>query len=180
MSRLLLSRLTNQLGPYPRDDDEPVVGLNRNETYVMEVVREPKPEIYDPAAFALQPLEPVIFIIDPNGNDANGTVTYGWKLVALSPPPAPNWDLFSLTALADPGLNLAVLAADSTAPNAARGLSAALLEAKLKGEYVNFAACWRNVVAAAQLPPEAVAALVDLARACHLPEGFIAVILPPS
>jgi hypothetical protein len=89
------------------------------------------------------------------------------------------WDQFSLTALADPGLNLAVLTADSTAPNAARGLSAALLEAKLKGEYVNFAACWASVVAAAQIPSFRVAELVGLAQACLLPQAFIDAISPP-
>ena len=95
------------------------------------------------------------------------------------PSPEPAWDQFSLTALADPGLNLAVLAADPSAPNAARGLSAALLEAKLQGEYVNFAACWQSVVAAAQIPPARLAALVGLAQACHLPEAFIDAISPP-
>jgi len=96
-----------------------------------------------------------------------------------TPAPEPNWDQFSLTTLADPGLNLAVLAADPLAPNAARGLSAALLEAKLQGQYVNFAACWQAVVSVAQIPPSRVAALVALAQACHLPEAFIDAISPP-
>ena len=95
------------------------------------------------------------------------------------PPPEPAWDQFSLTALADPGLNLAVLAADPSVPNAARGLSAALLEAKLQGEYVNFAACWATVVSAAQIPPARVAELVALAQGCHLPQAFIDTISPP-
>jgi hypothetical protein len=94
------------------------------------------------------------------------------------PAPEPAWDQFSLSALADPGLNLAVLAADPSVPNAARGLSAALLEAKLRGEYVNFAACWQAVVSVAQIPPSRVAELVALAQACHLPEAFIDAISP--
>jgi hypothetical protein len=42
MTRLLLDRSTNQLLPYPRQDDEPVAGLDRTAAYVVEVVREPE------------------------------------------------------------------------------------------------------------------------------------------
>jgi hypothetical protein len=95
MPRLLLDRATNQLISYPREDNEPVVGLNRNTAYVVEIVREPEPG-YDPATHYLQPLEPVIAITDPNSDDVNGTVTYGWKIVELPPvvPLPPNWTGF--------------------------------------------------------------------------------------
>jgi hypothetical protein len=174
MARLLLNRSNNALVTYPRQDDEPVVGLDRFKYHVVEVIREAKPEL-DPVAFSIQLLDPVIVITDPNG-EINGTATYGWEVIQK--PPEPAWDQFSLSALADPGLNLAVLAADPTAPNAARGLSAALLEAKLQGEYVNFAACWQAVVSVAQIPPSRVAELVGLAQACHLPQAFIDAISP--
>jgi len=125
---------------------------------------------YDQATQYLQSCDPYVL---------NGEVFNTIAVPIPTPPPEPAWDQFSLTALADPGLNIAVLVADPTVPNAARGLSAALLEVKLQGEYVNFAACWSTVVAAAQIPPSRVAALVALAQTCHLPQAFINVISPP-
>jgi len=175
MAFLLVNRSTNQIMSYPRQDDEPVIGLDRVKYHVVKVICEAKPEL-DPVAFSVQLLDPVIVITDPNG-EINGTATYSWEVIEKLPEPA--WDQFSLTALADPGLNIAVLVADPTVPNAARGLSAALLEAKLQGEYVNFAACWATVVAAAQIPSSRVAELVGLAQACHLPQAFINAISPP-
>jgi hypothetical protein len=176
MSRLLLSRLTNQIGPYPREDNEPVVGLNRNETYVMEVVREPKPEEYDQAAFALQPLEPVISITDPNGDDANGTVTYGWELVALPPaPPVPDWFTFKTMVLTNQVVNQAIADSIPRAPAAALALPAALLKAE-GGSVDDFRGCWQVVVAVAPIAPEDVAQFVALAQSCHLPAEFVTVL----
>lgn len=66
MPRLLLNRATGALLPYPREDNEPVVGLDRDAAYVVEVEREPEPEPeYDSATHYLQPLQPVIAITDP-------------------------------------------------------------------------------------------------------------------
>jgi len=97
MPRLLLNRATGALLPYPREGNEPVVGLDRDAAYVVEVEREPEPE-YDSATHYLQPLHPVIAITNPDSDDVNGTVTYGWELVALPPvvptPPHPNWTGF--------------------------------------------------------------------------------------
>jgi hypothetical protein len=53
MTRILLNRATGALLPYPREDNEPVVGLDRDAAYVVEVVREPEPE-YDSATHYLQ------------------------------------------------------------------------------------------------------------------------------
>ena len=97
MTRLLLDRSTNQLIPYPRQDSEPVVGLDRTAYQVVEVIRDPEPE-YDPATHYLRRLEPVVAITDPDSDDINGTVAYGWEIVELPPvvptPPTPNWTGF--------------------------------------------------------------------------------------
>jgi hypothetical protein len=177
MTRLLFNRATNQLLPYPRQDDEPVAGLDRTTAYVVEVIREPEPE-YDPTTHYLQPLEPVVSITDPDSDDCNGTATYGWELVAIpEPAPMPDWDSFKRLALTHPGLNAAMADALPLAPAAALALPAALLQAE-QGATADFAGCWRAVRAAANPAPEVIEELVAAAEACNLPAEFVAALSP--
>ena len=83
MTRLLYDTQTSTLRPYPRADDEPVIGLDPR--YLeMVVIQQPEPA-YDPATEQLQPTE----AIDTTAQ----TVTRGWDVVPLPPPPppAPDW-----------------------------------------------------------------------------------------
>jgi hypothetical protein len=177
MPRLLLDRITNQLLPYPRQDNEPVAGLDRDAAYVVEVVRDSEPE-YDPSTHYLQPLEPVICITDPGSDDVNGSATYGWELVAIpEPAPAPDWAVFKSAALSHPALKAAILSAWPKEPQAAMALSATLLQAE-QGATADFRGCWRAVVTAAPVAPETVAELVQLAEQCNLPADFVAALSP--
>jgi len=174
MTRLLLDRATNQLFPYPRQDDEPVVGLDRDETYVVEVVREPEPK-YDPTTHYLQPLEPVVSITDPDGDDCNGTATYGWELVAIpEPAPMPDWAAFKGGLLTSAAVAQVMGAArEAGCEPAVTNLPVALEKAQ-SGNVAELAACWGLVVAAGGASPETVAELVAAAEACNLPADFVA------
>jgi len=177
MTRLLLDRATSQLLPYPRQDKEPVAGLDRDAAYVVEVIREPEPE-YDSATHYLQPLEPVVSITDPDSDDVNGSATYGWELVAIpEPAPMPDWGRFKRIALGSDTLKSIAIAAYPTEPIAAGALSASLYEAE-KGNIADFAGAWKLVCLAANVTPEVVAGFVSVAEACNLPADFVAALLP--
>jgi hypothetical protein len=179
MPRLLLDRTTGALLPYPRQDNEPVAGLDRTAAYVVEVVRETAPE-YDPATHYLQPLEPVVAITDPDSDDVNGSATYGWELVPIpEPAPVPDWPRFKRIAMASDTLNSILAGAYGVAPVAAGALAPALLQAET-GAVADFAAAWAAIVKAVAVPPEVVAGFVGVATACHLPAAFVAALQPSA
>ena len=74
--KLLYDTHTQKLLPWPRIDDEPVVGLAAH-LLEMTVVQEDKPA-YDPATQRLEKTE----VIDAD----NRTVTRGWNVVEVPPP----------------------------------------------------------------------------------------------
>jgi len=82
MARLLYDTTTATLHPYPRQDDEPVVGLDSR--YVEMVLIQQDQPSYDPATEQLSPTEAI-------DTDAR-TVTRGWQVVGLPPPPPPGPD----------------------------------------------------------------------------------------
>jgi hypothetical protein len=175
MARLLFDRNTNQTFSYPREDDLPVVGLDRSTFYVLKVIQAPKPQ-YDSEKFQLQPLDPTITITDSKSDDLNGTATYGWELVAIPPaPPAPDWFTFKTMVLTNQVLNQAIANSIPRAPAAALALPAALLKAE-EGSIDDFRGCWQVVVAVAPIIPEDIAQFVALAQSCYLPQEFIAVL----
>lgn len=73
--RLLYNTLTERLQPYPRDDDEDVVGLSP-EYLPMQVINEDRPEI-DPQTHRLQAHQTIDL-------DAQ-TVTNGWMVETITP-----------------------------------------------------------------------------------------------
>ena len=189
MTRLLLDCATDQLVPYPRQDDEPVAGLDRTAYQVVEVIREPQPE-HDPAAFSAQPLPPVVSITDPDGDDVNGSATYGWELVAIVPPtPAPDWSGFQAELLQSATFSAARIQArlllESELPiaegvrqqrllRAATALSA--MDAAVLGaatDQAPFIRAWLNLRQAHLVSPEVAAGMAQLATACHLPSNLI-------
>jgi hypothetical protein len=74
--KLLYNTQTQKLLPWPRIDDEPVVGLAAH-LLEMTVVQEDKPE-YDPATQRLEKTE----VIDTDSR----TVTRGWNVVEVPAP----------------------------------------------------------------------------------------------
>jgi hypothetical protein len=74
----------SKLVSYPRNDEEPVVGLDTSRYATVSLVREPEPE-YDPSEN---------YLVPTTGIDLDAlTYTYGW-LVETLPPPRPDYQGF--------------------------------------------------------------------------------------
>ena len=74
--KALYNTQTNAILPWPRIDEEPVVGLDAH-LLEMTVVQEPQPA-FDPATQRLEKTE----VIDTDAR----TVTRGWSVIAVLPP----------------------------------------------------------------------------------------------
>jgi hypothetical protein len=84
MTKALWDLDESKLVTYPRNDDEPVVGLDTNRYATVSLVREPQPE-YDPIEE---------YLVTTTTIDLNAlTYTYGW-LVETLPPPGPDYQGF--------------------------------------------------------------------------------------
>ena len=169
------------------------MGLDRNAAYVVEVVRELEPE-YDLATHFLKPLNPVITITNPDSDDVNGTVTYGWELVALlpivPPPPMPDWPGFLAALLQSSSFAAAQIQArqviDTELPTATgvrlerllvawtslNVLSGVLLKAE-SGDSSLFVGAWLKLRQAQLVSPDIATAMTELATAYNLPEDLI-------
>ena len=186
MTRQLLHRQTNQLQPYPRDDDQPVIGLDRAVYHVLAVDRIPQPTDHDPATHILSAAPPAIEITDPDSDDLNGTVTYGWQLTPIAPPPPPaaepdwlgfaGW-LYGYGPMAE-AMATARASMDPQGEPATTGLPAAMDEARLRQNYVAFALSWGQFLGASQMPAVNIAEIAAKAEACNLPAEFIAALRP--
>lgn len=170
MPRLLYDTLASTLHPYPRADDEPVLGLDPR--YLeMDVLQQPAPS-YDPATHQLQPTEDI--------DTAARTVTRGWTVVELPPPvPSPDWSRFKAAILSNTAINAALAQALPLAPAAATALAPTLLQCE-QGQTADFAAAWAAVLAVAPVAPEVLADIAALAADCHLPAEFVAALTPAA
>ena len=77
MSKILYYTPTQTLVPYPRNDDEPVVGLDPDYE-VFDIIQESEPS-YNPATQYLTTTETIDTVAE--------TVTYGYQINDLPPPP---------------------------------------------------------------------------------------------
>lgn len=84
MTKALWDLVDDKLVPYPRYDDEPVVGLDSIRYAIVSLVREPEPT-YNPIEEYLVPT--TAFDLDAL------TYTYGWSVQTL-PPPGPDYQGF--------------------------------------------------------------------------------------
>lgn len=168
--KLLYNQSTATLHSYPRQDDEPVVGLDPE--YLELVVIQAERPSYDPATRRLEPTE----TIDTQAR----TVTRGWELIELpSPAPAPDWATFKSTALNSTTLNAIVAEAFQAAPVAAASLAPALLRAENHGA-ADFAAAWSAICAVVPVAPEVIEGFQQVATGCNLPDEFLAVLGPSA
>ena len=115
--RLLYNTLTASLQPYPRDDDEDVVGLSP-EYLIMQVVNAAQPT-FDAETEMLVPAQTI--------DTATKTVTNGWTVTTkpepISLPVAVSMRSLRL-ALIDAGLYQSVVAAINGIPDATERLKA--------------------------------------------------------
>jgi hypothetical protein len=122
--RLLYNISTQQLQPYPRNDDEEVIGLDP--VYLVYTVIQNAEPAFDPATHHLEASETV--------DHGAKTVTRGWDVVAIEPQPAPPAAAYQVRAyLIRNGIDLAsipTLIASITAAGAERD------EALMRWEFV--------------------------------------------
>ena len=172
--RHLQDRATGAILPYPRQDDLPVVGLDRSAYHVLEEVRKPQPTTT--ATQQVSPADPVITITDPDGDDINGTITYGWTVATIAPPPpAADWIAFELALNADPAIIALTNDLGRASQIGALSLGHALEEAE-HGNIDRFLPIWQELLIASAPPPATLARFRDLAAAHHLPAEFQAAI----
>lgn len=169
--KLLYDTFTSTLHPYPRADDEPVIGLDPR--YLsLAVTQHPEPE-HDPATHRLEPTEAI---------DLEAlTVTRGWQLVELPPPaPTPDWATFRGMLLISEAV--AAVMATARAAGCEPGVTAlpVALERAQAGDVAEFAACWALVATAGQATAEMIAGIVTIAQECHLPAEFVAALQPEA
>lgn len=168
MARLLYDTQTATLQPYPRADDEDVMGLDPR-YLALWLHQQPQPE-HDPATHRLYPTQDIDL-------DAL-TVTRGWKLVDLPPqPPQPDWATFKATALSSSSLNAVLADAYQSVPVAAGALAPALLKAETNGAD-DFQAAWSAILAAVTVPSSVIEAFQDAATSCNLPAEFVQALSP--
>ena len=182
MTRQLYRISDAALLPYPRPDDEPVIGLDRTVYRVVTVVQLPAPP-YDPTAEQLSSTETYDWL--PDGTDdtgLDGTLTRGWQVDPIVPPPPPEpaadwlgwagW-LYGFAPMAS-AMAAARASSDPLGEPATTGLPTAMDEARLRQNYQPFALSWAQFIAASALAPTDLAAIIARATACHLPAPFIA------
>ena len=188
MTYVLLNRATNALTQWPRDDNQPLVGMDRAVYHVLEVVREQAPDDFDPATHWAQPLAPVVSVTDPDA-EINGTLVYGWEVVELAPVIIPpNWSEFGNAILYENGYVAAQRAAASSSDGrvafAADGIFLALYKFQSTGDFADYLTALALVISAAENRAELVEEFFELAQRCHLPAAFITAfqqaIIPPS
>lgn len=183
-TRTLLDRSTGKLVNYPRQDDEPVIGLDRSAYHVLQIIREPQPEPQD--GYVVVALPVAIEVTDPGSEDLNGAATYGWEQQPIPPvppiPPAPpraDWLTFKAAVLRSTTVNQALAAAYQVAPVAAAALAPSLAMAE-RGQPDEFAVVWGAIIQATAVAPAELVGLAALAEACNLPEAFVEAVNPPT
>ena len=174
MTRHLQDRATGAILPYPRQDDLPVVGLDHAAYHVLEEVREPQPTAT--GSQQVLPADPVITITDPDSDDINGTITYGWTVAAIPvAPPAADWIAFELAMNQEPAIIALINDLGRASQIGALSLGHALEEAE-HGDIDRFLPVWQELLIASAPPPATLARFRELAADHHLPADFQAAI----
>jgi hypothetical protein len=167
MTKLLYDTITTQLLAYPRQDDEPLVGLDPA-LVVLTLIQQSLPS-YDPATHQPQPTE----TIDLEA----GSVTRGWQLVAVpAPPPVPDWDQLRQALRQENGYSAAFAAALQSDAMAGIQLVAALADWQGGGAWQLFLQALLAALAAlpAQDAANVATEFLALGNRCHLDPAFLA------
>lgn len=170
----LLHRPTNTLQPWPRQDQQIPVGLDRTAYHVVNVIQLDQPALQQGEQAI--PADPVINITSPNSQGVNGTVTLGWRVVSPPPPPPkPDWDRLRLGLQIQNGFDQAFRAAFQASPMVGTSLSSRLDAFQLNGNYSLFL---QGLQSALSLLPAQEAAhiaieFLALSQACNMPSDFL-------
>lgn len=152
------------LRPYPRQDDEPVVGLDTAAFSVLLVQQDPEPE-YNSETEYLAPREAITL------GEPEGVLRRTWQVLPI--PPAPEqarWVEFGQAVLTSAELGQLY----EVAPRLlAHGLTAGLLQAVNQTDSRPFAAAWTMARGLGLISDELLAVVVGLAQQFNLPSDFV-------
>lgn len=149
---------------YPRNDDEPVVGLDPR-YQALKVIRDAAPtEIPEGMK-----IEQIIY----TDFDA-GEYHYGWKIVPVEPQiEPPNWSRFKNSLLIHPEINSMLNSGMSVLPTAIITLPTTLLNSENTGNVDDFRTVWIALRRSGLVNSELVQIVRNLAINNHLPKKFI-------
>ena len=175
MTRLLYDTQTDTLLPYPRQDNEPVQGLDRARYRVLQVHQLEQPADYsDPATQSITPIEAITW--DNPAPGVDGTLTRSWKVETIPPPPTPpDWIGFDIAIQNEPAIVAVVNDLGRLSQVATLSLGHALEEAE-HGNLDRFVPIWREWLIATTPSAEALDRFRVLAVQHHLPPEFQAAI----
>lgn len=166
MPRILYDTETGLLQPYPRQDDEPVVGLDPS-FRSLQLIQELPPD-HNPSTERLEPTETIDL-------DA-GAVTRSWQLVTLPPPPpGPDWPQFRQAIRSENGFYDAYRAALAADPMVVPLLGSRLDDFERDGNFEPFLESLTLTLQALPAQDAAHIAMEFLALAsrCGLPPAFL-------
>lgn len=174
MTRLLYNQASKTTAPYPRADDEPVIGLDRTQWKVVELVEQPQPALH--AGQVAELVETLAWLPATDAHGVDGTLTRTWK-VKQGPPPA-DWIGFDLALQGEPSIVATINDLGRLSQVAALSLGHALEEAE-HGQLERFLPIWTEWLIATNPPAATLDRFRALAAAHHLPADFQAAIAAP-
>lgn len=155
------------LRPYPRQDDEPVVGLDTAVFAVLLVQQDPEPE-YDLGTEYLAPQETITL------GEPEGLLLRGWQVLPIPPAPEqPRWVEFGAAVQASEAINQLLGTALQQLPALGLGLGVGLGKAA-DGDARVFLSSWTMARGLGLIPDELLTGIASLAQQYHLPADFIA------
>ena len=157
MSRILYNPSTNQFYPYPRLDDESVVGLDPS-LYVLEVVEAAQPA-FDPLVESIQPVETLDL--------ETRTLNRSWEVVSQ-----PQWLSFNNAIGSSVEVNTALANCLQNAPALFGSLCVGLGQAATLGDQRTFLQAWSEGKEAGLIPTAVVNQVKTFANDFNLPESF--------
>ena len=159
----LYSQSTQQIKSYPRNDDEPIIGLDAD-YLVLEQVNTLPPE-YNPETQTINS----DYIVD------TVNLEYRQEWVVTDLPPQPNWDMFNSQMLTDPEFNQVYNTANSIAPVVCASLPAALTQVS-NGQLSMFNIVWNQIMQLGNATTEMRVKWGNWATDNNLPINFVSII----
>jgi hypothetical protein len=161
--KILFNTQTQEILPYPRNDDSPIVGLDSRIVILNQI--ETSPPDYDSNSQVITSN----YIIDLE------ILEYRQEWIVQEKPPQPNWDMFNLQMMSSPRFNQVYSQCLNTLPIIATALPTAIDQITTKGLSL-FTLVWAQFCLVGGATAEDKATWGNLAHENNLPIDFIEVL----
>ena len=166
MSKILYSQSIEQVKPYPRKDDQPVIGLDPDYLVLEQVETE------QPAYDALTQTVTSTYVVDLD----NLEYRKEWLIEAIpAPEPTPDWDDFNAAMLVDVNFNTYYGTGLQSAPAITTSIPTALAQVATNG-VASFSLTFNGFCQVAGVTPTHRGEWGDLAESHSLPVDFVNVV----